>query len=372
MERTKVTYIISNVNKSVSFEWIAQLLDKEKFELNFILMNNNRSDLEKYLLENRICVQNIRYNGKKDLPKAIIQITVFLLKFKPKVVHTHLFDASIAGLIASWFCGVKKRVHTRHHSSYHHDYFPKAIKYDKLCNRLSTDIIAVTSSVKEILIEWEFVPDKKIRLIHHGFKLELFDSVDPASISAFKMKYQTNDFYPVIGVISRYTEWKGVQYIIPAFKELLNSYPNAKLVLANASGDYKSRIKELLDQLPKDNYIEIEFEKDLFTLYKLFDVFVHVPIDRYAEAFGQIYVEALASSIPSVFTLSGIANDFIIDQKNALVVDHKNTQAITNALQAILTDKDLANSLIKNGKEDVNKLFPVSKMIAELESLYLH
>ena len=64
----------------------------------------------------------------------------------------------------------------------------------------------------------------------------------------------------VIGVISRYTEWKGIQYIIPAFKQLLNDFPNALLILANAKGGYQAAIKSQLTTHPKDSFTEILFD----------------------------------------------------------------------------------------------------------------
>lgn len=369
--KTKVTYIISHINKALAFEWAAELIDKNKIELSFVLLNNSNSEIEKYLVAKGFKVKQIKYKDKFDIPKAFLKTLFFLIKEKPQIIHTHLFDANIVGLLAAKFCGIKKRIYTRHHSSYHHDYFPNAVKYDKLCNRLSTNIVAITNNVKEILIEKECVPENKITLIHHGFKLESFINVPEQDVILLKQKYTTQNFYPVIGVISRYTEWKGIQYILPAFKKILMDHPNAKLILANATGDYSNDIKELLKDIPQKNYTEIEFENNLFALYKLFDVFVHAPINNYCEAFGQIYVEALASSIPSVFTLSGIANDFIKHEQNAMVVDHKNSESIYKAITAIISNKELSAKIIFNGKNDVQRLFPISKMISELELLYL-
>lgn len=369
--RTKVTYIISNINKALSFEWTAELIDKEKIELSFILLNPGISELETFLIKNNFKVYRINYNSKFSLPKAILLCILYLIKIKPNVIHTHLFEANLVGLLSGWLCGIKKRIQTRHHSSFHHDYFPKMIKYDRLCNYFSTDIIAPTNIVKEILIEKESVAKNKIHLIHHGFKLDLFINVPEADIQNLKLKYQTGNSYPVIGVISRYTEWKGIQYIIPAFKKILMEFPNAKLILANAQGDYSKEIKQLLTTLPENNYTEIKFENNLFALYKLFDVFVHAPIDQYSEAFGQIYVEALAASVPSIFTVSGIANDFIKNNENSLVVNYKDSEGIYLSLKELTLNKVLAEKLAKNGKNDVKNLFHISKMIQDLETIYL-
>lgn len=368
--KTNITYILSNIDKALAFEWIADHLNKNKFKLNFILLNSGDSDLENYLKKNNIRVDRIDYTGKKDIPKAIYNTYKILKKNKTNVVHAHLFDANIVGLTAAWLARILKRIYTRHHSNFHDVYYPKAVKYDKMVNNLSTGIIAISNVVKNTLIEKEHVSAKKIHLIHHGFQLNKFETVSELSVRQLSRQYNPDNLHPVIGVISRYTEWKGIQYIIPAFSKLLEHYPDALLILANANGDYKKEIKKILQTLPGKNYLEIAFEHDIFALYKLFDVFIHVPIFPEIEAFGQTYVEALASGIPSVFTLSGIANEFIRDNENALVVPYKNNEAIYESILKLIKSEELRKQLIKKGKEDVSRLFPLEIMIKKLETLY--
>lgn len=366
----KVTYILSNINKALAFEWIAAELNREKFRLHFILLNPGTSQLESYLKEHNIPVDRITYTGKKDLPKAIAAIYRLLKKQKPDVVHTHLFDANLAGLFAARLARIPTRIYTRHHSDYHHIYYPKAVKYDKLVNRLATHIIAISKVVENVLITKENVPAKKISIIHHGFKLEEFKNIADAEITKLEQKYNPAHASPVIGVISRYIELKGIQYIIPAFKKVREKYPNALLILANTQGEYSPQIKKLLEELPLGSYTEIPFEADIFTLYQLFNAFVHVPVSDTCEAFGQTYVEALAAKVPSVFTLSGIAGEFIKDRQNALVVPYRDADAIAAALKELLSDKALAERLSANGEKDVTSTFGLNRMIGSLEQLY--
>src|SRR6185295_2234861 len=114
---------------------------------------------------------------------------------------------------------------------------------------------------------------------------------------------------------------------------------------------------------PEKSFIEIRFENNIFALYKLFDVFVHTPIDEYSEAFGQTYVEALASGIPAVVTLSGIGNDFIVDGRNALVAKYKDSDSIYSGICTILKDGDLSNRIKSQGREDVEARFSLKQMI---------
>ena len=364
-----VVYIISNIDKAISFEWIFEHL-KNDFDLNFIFLGSEYPESGRMIGQNGGNVYYFPLKGKKDYPVISFKLIVLLKRLNPEIVHTHLRDADILGLSISKLLGIKKQITTRHFSTYNRDYHPKSVLVDKLINRWATNIVAISENVKQVLID-EGVSNDKITLIHHGFDLDKFKDVDPLKFKTLKTKYHTQNNYPVIGVISRYIEWKGHKYIIEAFKYLLNEYPNAKLILANANGSDKNKIQKQLKYLPDNSYIEIPFETDIFTLYQLFDVFVHTPIDPKIEAFGQVYVEALAAGIPSVFTLSGVAHEFINDKENAVVVDYKNSGQNQEAYKLILKNPELKNKIIENGIESVDK-FRLDLFIQKIKALYVN
>jgi glycosyltransferase involved in cell wall biosynthesis len=369
MAKKKVTYILSHINKALAFEWIAEELNKDQFELSFILLNEGNSYIEQFLREKQIPVFRVEYAGKKHLWRAFWQVRKLLKKLGAEVVHAHLFDANIVGLSAAKSLGIKKRIYTRHHSTLHFTYFPRAVYYDKFVNWLATDIIAISEVVRRVIVDREKSSPAKVHLVPHGFRLEEFEKVTPERVQLLRDKYKLTH-KPIVGIIARHIHWKGIQYIIPAFAKVLETYPQAHLLLANANGDYKPELQKLLDTLPKGSYTEIAFEQDLYALYQLLDVYVHAPINPDLEAFGQTYVEALAAGIPSVFTLSGIAHDFIVDEKNALVVPYQNSEAVTVAIKRILEDDTLRQNLIRQGKESVRPRFELQNMIQSLENLY--
>ena len=369
--RIKVVYIISNIDKAIAFEWIDDNIDKNKFDLSFILLNSKPSYFGQYLTTKGSNFIELDYQGKKSIVKVFFQVYKILRKIKPDVIHTHLVDADIIGLAAGKLLGIKKRIYTRHNSNYHKKYHKGAQKFDKFSNMCSTNVASISKNVSSILIDEEGVSLNKVRLIYHGFDLEKFANVPTEQVDSLISKYNPNRKGPVIGVISRYMHWKGIHYIIPAFKRLLVKYPDAYLILANAKkGDYKEEIKALLSEIPNSNYCEIEFEHNLFALYQLLDIFVHVPIDEEVEAFGQIYVEALAAGIPSVVSLSGISREFICHDKNAFVVPFKETDPIYDGIVRLLEDKNYREAIIDNGKVSVMDLFSLDKMIKSLEELY--
>lgn len=369
-QNKRILIVVSQIHKAISHEWTAEELRTRNYDVYFALLNPGDSEMEQYLIKNQFPFIRITYRNKYDIPLSILRLRKFLKKEKIEIVHAHLFEGGLIGMIAASLAGVRKRVYTRHHSSFHQSYFPGMVKYDRLISATATHIIATSEVVQETLIA-ERVPEQKIKVIHHGFKLEAFDHVSPERILQLKRRYDT-DGYPVIGVIARWTEWKGIQFIIPAFSKLLTKFPNAILILANASGEYEAAIKKMLSDLPERNYRIIKFEPDFMALYKLFDIFIHVPINEHAEAFGQVYVEALASGVPSVFTLSGIASEFVIHKENALVVPYENSNAIYEGLLKLLIEHNLSSRIIKEGKKAVNQKFRLQTMIEKFDELYAY
>jgi glycosyltransferase involved in cell wall biosynthesis len=370
MKRKKVLYIISDIDKALAFEWIADKLDQSRFELSFILLLQQPAYLAGFLKERGIPCHCIYFKGKKDFPRMAFRLLRLLWSLKPHIVHCHLFAGAVLGLFAARLAGVRKRIYTRHHSDYHHRYLPGGIKWDQWCNRLATAIVAPSQAVEHVLLKMEGVPPEKIVIINHGFDLDYFRHPDPETVSELREKYGTAGHFPVVGVISRFTELKGIQYIIPAFRQLLPEFPQARILFFNAAGNYSAEIHELLKSLPADSYRLIPFENALNAAYRLMDFFVQVSTDFTIEAFGQTYVEALAAGVPSIFTRSGIAQDFIEDRRNALEVPFRDSGAIHAAMRELLTDKQLAQNLRQEGWNSVKERFALHRMIRQLEQLY--
>jgi len=360
---------------SKKIKWMDDFLnnfDMEKFIPYFFLLvkPNEEVLLEKYLEDKGISIFKIKYTNKKDLLAAIIQSSYILRRNKIDIVSCHFVKPSLVGLISAFFAGIKHRIYIRRHSTFHHLYFKRAVLYDMVCNFFATNIIATSQNVKDVLMNYERVDESKVTIIYNSIDIDEFKNVDEDRIKKIREKYGIdNKYFPVIGVVSRFIEWKGIQYIIPAFKRLLVDYPDACLVLANAIGPYTDAINKMLSDIPQSSYRKIEFETDIAPLYKIFDIFVHVPVNKEIEAFGNVYIEALASGVPSVVTLSGIANEIIRDNENAIVVDYESEKAIYNGIIRLLKDDKLRQRLINNGFKPV-KAFTVKKRVQLLNEFY--
>lgn len=366
----KITYVISAIDYSLGFLWLATFIDRTKYNPRFIFIGKTTPSLLQIFKEKSISCRFIQSGGKWSYPLTMFKLwTEFLFK-RPDIVHAQLVEAGLLTLPSALLAGIKRRIYTRHHATCNIYYYPYMVKFDKLINRLSTSIISISQNVSDVLTQREGVPSTKIILAPHGFLFDEFLNPPSVRVAQIKEKYNPNKRRPVIGVISRFIELKGIQYIISAFKRILNEYPDALLVLANTSGDYKEQIQELLNELPEESYIKVPFEKDLFALYQLFDIFIHVPIEITVEAYGQVYIEALAAGIPSIFTISGIARDFIQHESNALVVPYKNSEAIYLSINRFLKESQLKENIIQQGRKDATTQFSLTSSLEKMYKAY--
>ncbi|MBK9421157.1 MAG: glycosyltransferase family 4 protein [Flavobacteriales bacterium] len=153
---------------------------------------------------------------KRGILKALPLLWWRILKAKPDIVHCHLFDDSLPGVIAAWLAGVKVRVATKQDTGFHWMHARRWVFLDQLITRLSTHVIAISGECRSFLIEKENAPPSKITLVHNGIPPERFTKQDPATIQRLRSHFGLTDQHPVIGTVARFIAWKGYEHIVDA------------------------------------------------------------------------------------------------------------------------------------------------------------
>ena len=388
-QRIKITYIFTHHIRWVPFELVAKYIDKSKFAIDYVILNEG-DPMISFLSQMHIPCTVTSYQDYSNTSEIVKFIYEHLLRNKTDIVQTHWFAGSLAGMQAAYYAHVPVRIFSREHPSIKY-YSRHAQSKHRLIWDCATNIIGASNSCKQGMIE-DGIPEDKITVIPMGFEISEFENVDTSRIDKLRAKYLGNRHGPVIGVAARYISWKGVEYVIEAHKKVLETHPNAILVL---SGTHVNRarfeeqkrtarkedivapqyeeiisITDKLSQLPEHSYIEIPFEEDLFALFRLFDVFVHVPIASYLESFGLVYIEAMLSKVPSVITLAGSALDHAVHKENAWVVDYKNSDQIAQGILALLSDSRLRETIINNAFLCAQR-YDIKKHIQRLEEFYV-
>jgi glycosyltransferase involved in cell wall biosynthesis len=108
---------------------------------------------------------------------------------------------------------------------------------------------------------------------------------------------------------------------------------------------------------------------ELVEYYKNADLFV-LPSINEAEAFGVVQLEALANGLPVINTNLKSGVPFVsLDDYSGITVESKNRDALRNAIEKVISNKELYELYSFNALERV-KLFSREKMSEAYKKIY--
>lgn len=367
--RIRVLYIVQHHHRRRHLEWVIDAIDRSCFDLTFILLGETVPTWVATLEATNTPYYYLRYPGPDHIAALISQVRDLCRSLCPDVVHIH-YGETMAGLLGAYFAGVPARVYTRHHARLPEGYAlpPREQTAGRISAAAATHIVAPDLLVRDVLLE-EGVAPHKISIINFGLDAKVYQQVATWKVEAARKRYLPAGANPVVGMVSRAVELKGIQYVIPAFRKVLDAYPNAILLLVNPVGPYQDEVVRLLASELPGRFVITGHDDEIEVLYKLFDVLVHVPVGPHAEAFGLVYIEAMAAGVPLVATKSGIALEFMEHARNAWVVDYAHIDQIARGVLTLLSDRAARDRVITGGRASASAL-TVERMVSEHEELY--
>ncbi len=334
-----ILYALSHINKSLQWQWFAEEMKNRGVNQTYVIVDDGvgkSSYLHDDLLKMGVKSYFLPYMYKLAHATNVLKTVSIIKKFKPDIVHTSLPYGNAVGQIAAWIAGIKNRITTCENASWAHDFDNKKQEnIDKLTYKLSKKIIAVADTAKEYLKDHYHLHDEKLLTIYHGLKESEYNDVSADRVVKIKNKLgiNVNDF--IVGVISRYEFWKGHEFINKAAAILKerNKHANVKILIFGSKGSYyETAMQQVKDLGVEDVVISKGFIDDPVALFKVFDVHLHVPINKFVENCGINIIEGMISEKPQILTKSGYAWQSAEHMKNAYVVDYQNAEAIADAI----------------------------------------
>jgi glycosyltransferase involved in cell wall biosynthesis len=333
--RNRILVILSDIDFSPQLVAILKVLQDRGADVRIILIGRKNLKIAEELVSRSWDFKTLKPRGKFGSVINFILVSLEMFRFKPGTAFASGQFGTAIGMLSSRLLGIRKRVFIRHHSNFHQKYNMKfGMIADRISNNLSTSIVAVSSIVKDVLKHDELVDESKIVQISNGVDVSSFRFRKAHSGVASKPKEEPDLFH--IGVISRLTDWKGVEYTATAFVNLVENHSNIRLHIVGAFADSYSSVKDILSKVDPSKYTLRSSDSNIPQFLNSLDAFVHVPIGKSDEAFGIVYIEALAAGIPCIFTKSGILNDLESPELYADIVPFKNSEEICFHLKGIL------------------------------------
>ncbi|HKI79992.1 MAG TPA: glycosyltransferase [Ignavibacteriaceae bacterium] len=220
----------------------------------------------------------------------------------------------------------------------------------------------ITVSSPALIDNSEFLPaySEKCEVIPHGVNLDW-------AKSRLELSENKKD-EKLILFVGRLVYYKGIEYLIDA----MSSVKNAKLLIIG-SGPLKEQLISKIKQLELNSRIKIipEVEKDkLQECYKNCDMLVLPSIEK-SETYGIVQIEAMACGKPIICTEIGTGTSYINQNEvTGIVVPPRDSNELANAINRLVSDKDLSFKLGQNGKERAFNEFNAEKMVQRTYDLY--
>ena len=167
----------------------------------------------------------------------------------------------------------------------------------KILYPMADKVVVVSEEIKNILIENYNISKEKIKTIYNPHYINKYQELSNEPLEEQYQNTFKNSF--VFINIGRLTEAKGQWFLIRSFKEVVEKYPNAKLIILG-EGELKEKLQDLINKLNLQNNVHLlGMQKNPFKFLKHSNCFVFPSL---WESWGQVLVEALTLNLSIIST----------------------------------------------------------------------
>src|SRR5690606_3492766 len=110
-------------------------IEEGNIKYSFLLMTKERPAMIDEMARRGFHAHWTRYNEqhrKRGMLKALPWLWWRMLHKRPDIVHCHMFDDAVVGLLAAWLAGVRVRVVSKQSTGYHWHFARKWMWVDRL------------------------------------------------------------------------------------------------------------------------------------------------------------------------------------------------------------------------------------------------
>ncbi len=239
----------------------------------------------------------------------------------------------------------------------------KSFEEEKTDYSKSDHVVCLSNYMQQILCQDYGLDATKVSVIPNGLKdngewqiehRKLFDK------DALRTKWNIPHGEKIILFAGRIDEMKGVSYLIKAFRKVLKTDPNCRMIIAG-SGDYDICLQEARDICTKITFTGLLEKEELYELYEIADIGVTPSL---FEPFGYVAVEMMMHKLPIVATatsgLDEVINDTcglkipIIKYSDKIEID---TDLLAKKIRYLLLHPKEARKLGENGCKRYKKMY---------------
>lgn len=231
---------------------------------------------------------------------------------------------------------------------------------------LANRVICVSKTLGAEVRRLYEVPADKISCVYNGVDARKYDS--KVDVDAVRKHFAVSCEDPMVLYAGRLTWQKGPDVLLDAVPAVLNEDRRVKFVFAG-DGDMRPGLESRATAMgvaSSTRFLGHRTGRDLVGIFKGADM-VCVPSRN--EPFGIVILEAWSAGKPVVATRTGGPAEFVRDHHNGLTVG-TGSDAISTGLTTMLSDRDAARTMGKNGRNEAVSTFSWDNSAIGTEKAY--
>jgi len=350
---------------------IAKKIDRSEFQIDIVYSTNRNKHFNEEAggLFNQIFGLPIHRNASLTDIVTINTIRKIIRKNKYDIIHCHSTKAGFVGRIAAFLSRHKNIIYSPHGFMF----CDTRIKFkrnlylllEKYLGFLTKKIVAVSGSERELAIDNNIVPDKKIITINNSIDPSEF--IDFNYINKVKDKFRDKSDDIILGTVGRLFYQKDPMTLIRSFKIINQRIPNTKLILVG-DGPLENDCMKLVNELGLAHKVKFEgFQKDSKSFYKTFDIFI---LSSHYEGMPYALLEAMSMGIPAVGTdVTGI-KDLINHGETGYLVPEGDYHELARSVIKLIEHPDQLSMFSLNSKDKARLNYNLNNGIKDYQNFY--
>ncbi|CAN5321648.1 MAG: glycosyltransferase [Acidimicrobiia bacterium] len=291
---------------------------------------------------------DVRVVGGGGRLRAIRALRRLIRQLRPALVYTALFEADIAGRVASIGIDVpvvSNLANTAYDPARLADPSVDARKLalvrmvDGFTARHLTDHFhAISEAVKRSTVETMGVRPERISVVKRGRDPERLGAPSAQRSAAARRSLGLDPDSRVILTVGRQEYQKGHRHLVDAFAGVAASHPEAVLVIAGREGAASDALAAQIDRLGLGHRIRrLGHRPDVPEVLAAADLFVFPSV---YEGLGGALIEAMALGLPIVASDLAALGEVVRSGENADMVPATDADALAGAITALLDDEE--------------------------------
>ena len=349
---------------------IAKKIDKSEFQLDIIYStdrNNNFVQESKGIFNSTIGLPIRRSASFTDIFN-IIKMRKIILENNYDIVHCHSTKAGFVGRLATFVSRHPNVIYSPHGFMFCDNRILMKrflyLKMEKYLGYVTQRLVAVSGSERDLALEHNIVPNKKI--------ITLYNSIDPSDFDDFtyinRVPEKMKDGSEIIlGTVGRLYYQKDPITLIKSFKIINDRFPNTKLVMVG-DGPLEQVCIKLIDKLGLKSKIDLTgYQKNSKAFYKIFDIFM---LSSHYEGLPYALLEAMSMGIPSIGTNVVGIKDLILNGRTGYLAEEEDYNGLADAVINLLSNPQLLSEFSENAKNITRENFNFNNGIKEYQEFY--